>query len=157
MCISAVVASVQLNRGWFSAFQKLRLGAPSGPGSIRFAHRAAVEIPRDGTGVSAIRSRSLAHPIWYPPGAVVPARPDGRRYARAPAAALLTGLWAGESAGGFCPCGAHLLFWRYFANTRIQPFSPFSPLSSNVCNRTTPTGTTVAAYCNLTSSSRPTM
>src|SRR4029077_7368513 len=45
--------------------------------------------------------------IWYPsPGAVVPASRLRRRYADAPATALLTGLGVGEWSCSFLPVGA---------------------------------------------------
>ncbi len=47
-------------------------------GSIRYAHRAAVEIPASGIGVSAIRLRSRAHYYCTPRRAQSVPRPAYR-------------------------------------------------------------------------------
>ena len=65
----------------------------AGPGSIRCAHRATLALCLGPSGDDPSREATL-NPS---PGAVGPAsRRWRRRYADAPAAALLTGLGAGE-------------------------------------------------------------
>ena len=81
-------------------------GAPCGPGSTRFAHRAPAdpECGKPGLGLPVtIPSRSCTVPLA---GGSRSRVPPWRRYAHAPAAALLTGLGAGEWARSILPFGA---------------------------------------------------
>src|SRR6266446_1971805 len=87
--------------------------------------------------VSALRLRSLARSILHPsPGAVGPAsRPKkGRRYADAPAAALLTGL--GVAVGPACRlrrCYAHAPAAAFFLFGFLRGSTPRARKASKHC------------------------
>ena len=81
--------------------------APFGPGSTRYRSPSRREIPNAGLASRPSGDDPARIPERHPsPGAVGPASRLRRRYADAPAAALLTGLGAGEWARSLLPVAA---------------------------------------------------